>query len=552
MPSDVDGETVEVTRDIGSGDDETDADVQLSSATESTYQMQSLTTTVGDIAPVPTAAAQAPSVQAVLQRVVVDLLSGLGAFVANLPGAPIWSPIVMAVLGLASRREFTEPVTALSKTVDSIPAAASTLTNLATAAVTSFPGTTRTPVPVSANTAWIEFVTGAGNLNNTTTRFGIGGTDLGIMWDNGIKDDPATTDVDEHQVLIAFGDTFSNTTPVRTGVWRFNTLFRSADDVLSNGLYVPDGVPVSHLVSTPNLAWFSGSPMETTNWADPILPSPGDPVHPPYAIGPEVTIIPTAGISTPYNNAYGARQYMSFMSVRSWDTPGRWTTNYSGIAYSDDNGQSWTIAPTSVRAAAPGWSIAPYIAGNQNFQQAAFVKPPAGSAEAADGWVYSYGTPSGRAGTVYLSRAKEDQLLDTTKYEYWNGSTWVANTPSAATPVLPGTTISFFGLFPLFTFYPSASEMSVQYNPYLNKYVMLYGDSWNNVVMRTADSPQGTWSAPKQLASSWTMWGQYAPYVHPWSGTDNLAASEQQYLYWNVSTWDNYQVRLMRTDLTKV
>ena len=83
--------------------------------------------------------------------------------------------------------------------------------------------------------------------------------------------------------------------------------------------------------------------MERPNWSDPILPSPGQPVHPPYAIGPEVTIIPTAGVSVPYNNAYGARQYMSFMSIRSWDTPGRWTTNYSGIAYSDDNGQTWRI-----------------------------------------------------------------------------------------------------------------------------------------------------------------------------------------------------------------
>ena len=97
----------------------------------------------------------------------------------------------------------------------------------AAAAAPTYPGTTRTPVSVSGNTHFIEFVTGAGNLNNTIARFGIGGTDLGIMWDNGIKDDP-TTAVDEHQMLIAFGDTFSNANPVRTGVWRFNTLFRSA------------------------------------------------------------------------------------------------------------------------------------------------------------------------------------------------------------------------------------------------------------------------------------------------------------------------------------
>lgn len=482
--------------------------------------------------------------QPLLQRVVLNLLSslGIGALASGAPSAPVWSPFAMALLALGSRREFTEPVTAQTKTVGTSPVAALTAPEMSTAAVApTYPGTTRTPVAVSTNTHFIEFVSGAGNLNNTISRFGIGGTDLGIMWDNGIKDNPLTA-VDEHQVLIAFGDTFSSASPVRTGVWRFNTLFRSADDVLNNGLYVPNGTPYDI---------FSGSPMEKPNWSDPILPSPGQPVHPPYAVGPEVTIIPTAGVSVPYDNTYGARQYMSFMSVRSWDTPGRWTTNYSGIAYSDDNGQTWRIAPTSIRTASWGRATVPYVAGNENFQQMAFVKPPADSPEAQQGWVYAYGTPSGRGGTVYLSRVQQTQIADTTKYQYWDGQTWVANKPAAAKPVLPGTTTSFFGFFKQTT-YPSASEMSVQYNPYLKKYVMLYGDSNNNMVMRTANSPQGTWSAPTVLVTAQKVPSLYAPYIHPWSGTANLPESERHYLYWNLSTYNDYQVRLMRTDLTKI
>jgi hypothetical protein len=482
--------------------------------------------------------------QPLLQRVVLNLLSslGIGALASGAPSAPVWSPFAMALLALGSRREFTEPVTAQTKTVGTSPVAALTAPEMSTAAVApTYPGTTRTPVAVSGNTEFIEFVTGAGNLNNTISRFGIGGTDLGIMWDNGIEDDPLTA-VDEHQILIAFGDTFSSANPVRTGVWRFNTLFRSSDDVLNNGLYVPNGTPYDI---------FSGSPMEKPNWSDPILPSPGQPVHPPYAIGKEVTIIPTAGVSVPYDNAYGARQYMSFMSVRSWDSPGRWTTNYSGIAYSDDNGQTWRIAPTSIRTAAAGRATVAYVAGNEKFQQMAFVKPPEGSPEAEQGWVYAYGTPAGRGGTIYLSRVQETQIADTTKYEYWDGTKWVANKPSAAQPILPGKTTSFFGFFKKTT-YPTASEMSVQYNPYLDKYVMLYGDSNNNIVMRTADSPQGTWSEPTVLVTAQKVPSLYAPYIHPWSGTENLPESEDHYLYWNLSTYNDYQVRLMRTDLTKI
>jgi hypothetical protein len=361
------------------------------------------------------------------------------------------------------------------------------------------------------------------------------------MWDNGIKDNPLTA-VDEHQILIAFGDTFSSANPIRSGVWRFNTLFRSPDNVLNNGLYVPNGLPYDI---------FSGSPMERPNWSDPILPSPGQPVHPPYAIGPEVTIIPTAGVSVPYNNAYGARQYMSFMSIRSWDTPGRWTTNYSGIAYSDDNGQTWRIEPTSIRTAAAGRATVPYVAGNDKFQQMAFVKPPADSPDAEQGWVYAYGTPAGRAGTIYLSRVQETQIADTTKYEYWDGTNWVVNKPSAAKPILPAHTTSFFGMFKTTT-YASASEMSVQYNEYLGKYVMLYGDKDNRIVMRVADSPTGPWSTQIPLVTSQKVPSLYAPFIHPWSGTENVPESEQHYLYWNLSTYNDYQVRFMRTDLTKI
>jgi hypothetical protein len=127
----------------------------------------------------------------------------------------------------------------------------------------------------------------------------------------------------------------------------------------------------------------------------------------------------------------------------------------------------------------------------------------------------------------------------------------VANNPAAAKPILPGTTTtSWFGMKT--TTYPTVGEMSVQYNAYEKKYVMLYADQNNNVVIRKADKPEGPWSSPTTLVTSAKMPGLYAPMVHPWSSTDNLSAEDQKYLYWNLSTWDDYQVKLMRTDLSKV
>ena len=81
---------------------------------------------------------------------------------------------------------------------------------------------------------------------------------------------------------------------------------------------------------------------------------------------------------------------MSFMSIRSWDSPGQWSTNFSAIAVSPDNGEHWGVYPQSVRPASPDATPrVPYVPGGEKFQVGAFLKP-------GDGYLYSYGTPSGR------------------------------------------------------------------------------------------------------------------------------------------------------------
>jgi hypothetical protein len=90
--------------------------------------------------------------------------------------------------------------------------------------------------------------------------------------------------------------------------------------------------------------------------------------------------------------------------------------------------------------------------------------------------------------------------------------------------------------------------MSVQYNKQLKKYVVLYGDQNNNIVMRTSDTPQGTWSAAKVVMAQQNG-GIYAPMTQPWSPSTMGTGTD---LYWNLSLWSQYNVMLMRTDLSKV
>jgi hypothetical protein len=468
---------------------------------------------------------------------------------AAVPNAPAQAPLAWTLLAFA-RREIDDFVSSLGggSATNAALAATQTTTSLAlaAAAAANVPGFPLPGAQLSPSTQFVNWVTGdyynTGNTAldwpDTLTRFGVSGTDIGVMWDNGMVDDPSTP-YNEHQILMAFGDTFGLRN-VPGEDWRFNVLMRSADTDLANGIDVPDG-------EFGNGNMFGGMPLWDVppgrpyeNYARRII----NPEAMPPGASAGITLIPTAGISLPTpGTQFGVTQYVNFMSVTNWGSPGQWTTNFSGIAYSTDNGENWSVAPTSIRYNDP-WS------GNANFQQGAFVRP-------GDGYVYSYGTPNGRQGAAYVSRVLEKDILDVSKYDYYSkgnpggwfgwGATpagWQRNNPAAATPVF-GQDQGACGVANAGN---QVSEMSVQYNKQLKKYVTLYGDQFNNIVMRTSDTPQGTWSTAKVLMGQ-QPGGIYAPMMHPWSPSTMGTGSD---LYWNLSWWGEYNVGLMRTDLTKV
>jgi hypothetical protein len=340
------------------------------------------------------------------------------------------------------------------------------------------------PAPAPAappGTSLVGWVTGPDSPNDTLGRFAISGTDLGIMWDNGAR-----------QVLMAFGDT-SGYCSVPGHQWRYNTLMRSQDGSLANTISVANSPLWARGISKQII--------NTTRWA----PS-------------ETGIIPTAGISV------GGKQYLNYMSIKSWDANGAWTTNYSAVAVSPDNGEHWGVYPGTVRTPRPDdVPGARFLQGNDNFQQGAFLKPGPG-----DPYIYSFGTPAGRGGSAFVARVLPSYLPDLTKYEYWNSdsNSWVPTNPAAATPVLPG----------------PVGEMSAQYNTYLRQYLALYCNGANDVVMRTAPAPQGPWGPEQLLVPSGQFpGGIYAPFLHPWSTGREL--------YFNLSEWQAYNVMLMKTVL---
>jgi hypothetical protein len=313
---------------------------------------------------------------------------------------------------------------------------------------------------------------GAGDINRTKDRFGVYGTDLGVLW----RDSRGRT-------AIAFGDTYGagwggHGAGPDSADWRLNTLARSSDTALADGMTIDD------------MATDRPGHAKQLLGHDPAVP--------------EVTVIPTAAISV------GTRDYLHYMSVRTWGTGGRWTTNYAGLAYSDDGGTTWVKDP------AARW---PNAAGTAKFQLGAFVR--------RDGFVYLFGTANGRLGDGYVARVPEASLLTLSAYEYWTASGWRTGAADQAVPVLAG----------------QVGELSVQYNSFLGQWVALHLDEARAaIVLRTAPAPTGPWTGGQVVVSGADHPGLYGSYLHP-------ASADGPDLYFAMSEWDPYHVQLMRLPL---
>ncbi|MFC6011355.1 DUF4185 domain-containing protein [Nocardia lasii] len=311
-------------------------------------------------------------------------------------------------------------------------------------------------------------VTGMASPNNTQ-NYNVLGTDLGIMWDNG-----------HGEMLTAFGDTagigFPNLLAGSTWAWRSNILVRTRDRDPADGIM------------------FDNVVRDVVGQARDLIPSPKIPFI-------EISRIPTAGISV------NGVQYMSLMSVKTWDAPGDWTTSFSGLAASADNGETWADL---------GHTRRPNEAGHSNFQMNAFLRD--------GGFIYEYGTPSGRNNEAFVARVPESQIENLAAYEYWDGGAWKLDDVNAAAPIMGG-----------------VGELSVMYNEYLGQFISLTTDPFNSVVLRRASSPVGPWSAPEVLIDARQLPTAYAPSIYPYqTGRD---------LYFMTTIHTQYNVVLMRTTL---
>lgn len=295
------------------------------------------------------------------------------------------------------------------------------------------------------------------------------------------------------RMYFVFGDTFGGHGPWPLD-WRSNTMAYTVDTDPSNGV--------------PLTGWIANA---STGYAVELVSSrKQDNV--------EITCIPTAVYDS------GTCLYLYYMSVKHWsDTGGMWTCNNASIAYSLD-GRTFT------KAANVSWP------GDSNFIEFGVVHG-ASDAPIVDQYVYLLATASGRFHDAYLARVPRTQILNQSAYAYYAGQA-LGGTPSwssfmsQAEPVIAG----------------DMGEMSVMWNSYLHKYMLMNLDNSRLVILlRTADAPWGPWSAPSVVVTAREHPGLYAPNVHP-----QWVEDSGRIVYFTMSLWSEYNVFLMKADLTQL
>ncbi|WP_227268007.1 DUF4185 domain-containing protein [Roseobacter weihaiensis] len=303
-------------------------------------------------------------------------------------------------------------------------------------------------------------LTGAASANATADRWNVHGTDLGHMF------------LHNDDLYMMFGDTYGPD----GGDWRSNVLARIADPDPRNGL------SFAAMAETAD-----GSASEL--------------VRASRVPGVEWTVIPTNAISA------SGKMIMHYMSVRMWGPDDRWYVRRSGLAWSKDNGQTWTRSQTAVWPAGTG------------FEQVAYVE--------RGGMIYVFGIPQGRFGGTKLGRVTPEAMLDPASYEYWDGARWVPNI-RAAVEVVP----------------PSVGELSVAWSEANQRWLMMYYEpNLRAVVLRHALALTGPWSEMQIVADSRDYPGLYAPYIVPGADIDGE-------LYFTMSRWKPlYNVFLMKARL---
>lgn len=259
------------------------------------------------------------------------------------------------------------------------------------------------------------------------------------------------------------------------GLWRSNVLAYMDD------LDVSDGFRFAGFETVP------GSQMAAERVVSPHDMQASD--------GTEVTAIPLAGFG--FTSQEGERyRFLWFVSIHAWSAMlvgPDFVANYSTLAYVKDDQASWTRLASPV---VPAEQLGPGAVWFDRYHR----------------YLYFFGVTPDR-GAIRLGRARStfEDVTDPTRYEYWDGATWIEGDVSAATALIDTSSD-----------YAPRSEISVAWNAAAEVWMMMlvnwYSDATpsNQVELWQAPAVTGPWTkvdADAQLPNGARVL-QYGPMIN--------------------------------------
>ena len=284
-----------------------------------------------------------------------------------------------------------------------------------------------------------------------------------------------------NETIFLFGDTFSQ--DKMKGMWFSNFVARTTDKNLDDDLVFDSVVTTSSGQCMPFAQGLhNAGQIENT--------------------GTEVTKIPTGGITI------GNNTYIFYMSIRYWGTAGSWLVSYNQCIKTTNLG-------TYVNVESLRWNEdeAP------NFGQIYPFKDPNSE------YIYLYGIEGGRNGGMVVARVTEENFENRSEYEYEVGSNvWLKG--DAGLEALKNN--------PYYLIEPTVSEMTITYNEYLGKYMIIFYRN-SKLIMLTANNAYSKFENPITLTTATEYPGIYGGLT-----CQSLLKDGGKTFYMVVSCWEVY------------
>jgi len=202
--------------------------------------------------------------------------------------------------------------------------------------------------------------------------------------------------------------------------------------------------------------------------------------------------------------------YISYESIRSWGTAGRWKANFCGMLKSTDGGKTFTklrdltwvepeeryLWPNIKELVEEDMDLNPT---SETFDVESHLAPGFASlvlADGKDGYVYGYGRYSGRFHGLKICRVKKADFEDFDAYEYLthyeNGlPVWVKGAAGREAVRLNPERAEVIPA--------PMSNLSVIYNNYLGKWLLIHHMPEKGIYCRESETPYGPFSDPVEL-----------------------------------------------------